>query len=315
MNWNAYFLKYRLSSPIHIGDLALGNVQKTKFYIPGKTLWGAAAAILTYLQFKSPSFKDYQAVGEYVRQVVRFGYFFIEDDCDRYVPIWSSKGLRYGSKMKLTQEEMEFLFLYSEASTAIIKNQFAADPSTLHETEYIWPQNRDSENGAKCIYFSGYVYLCRQKSDILNFPTDIALLSQLKTLFVGANRRMGNGKLLLHNSLEGIEPEINDEDNPKPGKFDCLFYEEKENEFIISHEEKKDKMIGAANLIFNNSSSPHVLRGMVTPLVEREWLPSENGKCGAGQKVSDAVIAWEPGSIIKSHQKILIGDFGRWQII
>lgn len=313
MSWNAYFLKYRLASPIHIGDLALGNVQKTKLYIPGKTLWGAATAVLTYSLFKSPSSKDYQAVGEYVRQAVRFGYFFIEDDRDRYVPIWSSIGLRYGSELKLTQEEMEFHFLHSEASTAIIKNQFAADPSTLHETEYIWPQNRNGDNGIKSIYFSGYAYLCLQKSDILNFPTDIALLSRLKTLFIGANRRMGNGKLMLQNSLESIDPEIIDQDHPKPGKLDCLFYEENENGFLISKEEKKDKMIAAANIIFENNSS-HVINGMVKPLVEREWLPAMNEKSGAGQKVSDAVIAWEPGSVIKSDQNIAVGDFGRWQI-
>ena len=156
MTWNAYLLKYRLASPIHIGDLALGNVQKTMFYIPGKTLWGAATAILTYANFHSPSSKDYQAVGEYVRQAVRFGYFFLEDENDRYVPILTGAGLRYGSKSKLTQEEMENLFLYAEASTAIIKNQFAADPSTLHETEYIWPQNRNGQTGAKKIFFSGY---------------------------------------------------------------------------------------------------------------------------------------------------------------
>ncbi|MDW7679421.1 MAG: hypothetical protein SCK70_02585 [bacterium] len=314
MNWNVYFLKYQLASPIHIGNLALGNVQKTKLYIPGKTLWGAATAILTYSHFRSPSFKDYQAVGEYVRQAVRFGYFFIEDDSDRSVPIWSSRGLRYGSKMKLTQEEMEFLFLYSEASTAIIKNQFAADPSTLHETEYVWPQNRNEENGTKSIYFSGYVYLCRQKSDILNFPNDIALLSQLKTLFIGANRRMGNGKLILQTSLIGIESEMIDQDPPRPSKLDRLFYHETEDDAFVIKEERSDKSIATADIVFNNKSSSNIINGIVKPLIEREWLPSMNGKCGAGQKLSDAVIAWEPGSIVKSNQTIVVGDFGRWQI-
>lgn len=315
MTWNAYFLKYRLASPIHIGDLALGNVQKTVFFIPGKTLWGAATAILAYAHFQSPSSQDYQAVGEYIRQAVRFGYFFLEDESDRYVPILTASGLRYGLKLKLTQEETENLFLYSEASTAIIKNKFVAEPSTLHETEYIWPQNRNGQSGAKTVYFSGYVYLCREKSDIINFPDDLSILHHFTTLFVGANRRMGNGRLVLATELNNTQPETKDGDLPGPAQKDILYCDRASNNFLLVSETNGENYVAASHLIYDRKISNGSATGIVQPLVEREWEQGRNGVFGAGQKISDAVIAWEPGSIIHSCQSVRVGDFGRWQFI
>ncbi|MBN2093475.1 hypothetical protein JW964_27875 [candidate division KSB1 bacterium] len=298
MAWKTYFLKYRLASPIHIGDLSLGNVQKTLFYIPGRTLWGAATAILTRANKASPVFQDYKTIGEDVLNAIRFGYFYLEHENKRYLPLWSHNGIRYGPD-QISIDEMQHRFLFSEASTAIVNNTFAAETASLHETEYIWPQNRAFESKRKPLYFSGFLYLNLEKLVHLKFNIEAELIDHLRTLFIGANRKMGAGKLILK-----INEVPNDSETSIPD----------ENNLIIK---LKKSQFTAAHILYEDESKKYPIEGPVQPLVYRDWAEHKppDKRFGAGQNVVYEGVGWVPGALLLSDISVQIVEYGRWKIV
>jgi len=299
MAWKTYFLKYRLLSPLHIGDLSLGNVQKTLFYIPGRTLWGAATAILTRTNKASPVFADYQKIGEDVSNGIRFGYFFPEYAGTRYLPMWTGNDIKYGPN-HISVEDMQHRFLFSEASTAIVNNTFAAETASLHETEYVWLQNRLFSSQNESLYFSGYLYLNLENLKVLNHLTEDALLSQLETLFVGANRRMGAGK------LQRSECELKTEQ-------DCADPEPGDDDRSMKFEDQK---IAAAHILHEPDSMNFTIKGPIQPLVFRDWAEHRppDKRFGAGQNVVYEGVAWKPGALIPKGVSIQVTKYGRWKI-
>jgi hypothetical protein len=305
MPWKTYFLRYRLVSPLHIGAPALGNVQRTLYYIPGKTLWGAATALLTRRFSAQATDKHYQTCGKFVEEHIRFGYFFPEQNGQRFLPRLDKGQLNFGS---LTKEEFEYRFLASDASTAIAPERFAQADGTLHETEYLFPK---SLNGSPVspLYFSGYLYLQQERARTnlevgdLKQASDLELMEILHELFVGANRRMGAGKLI----REGKPPDAENADEstlPKPGLKDWDW----SRPYLASHLKCEPNFAKANGKI----------QGSVQPLVERDWAPLQNGRGGAGQRLTDAVIAWVPGAEVSDKEPKLsfgVASFGRWEVL
>ncbi len=301
MPWKTYFLRYRLASPLHIGAPALGNVQRTLYYIPGKTLWGAATAMLTRRFNSSATDQHYQNIGKFVEEYIRFSYFFPEQNGQRFVPRRVEKQLYCGS---FTQEEFEYRFLFSDASTAIAPERLAQADGTLHETEYLFPKSLNS-HPAPALYFSGYLYLQqdRHAADVgdLKQVSDLDLIEMLRELFVGANRRMGAGRLIRAEEFltarEGDKATL-----PIPGPNDwsppCPY--------LASHLKCEPNFVKADGKI----------RGPVQPLVERVWAPFQNGRGGAGQHLTQAVVAWSPGAkVLDKDLRFGVAAYGRWEIL
>src|SRR5213082_2804295 len=72
MTWTAYRIVFRLLSPMHIGWRKVGNLQQTRPYVLGRSLWGALTARLTRISGSN----DYSEIGEQVDQQLAFTYFY-----------------------------------------------------------------------------------------------------------------------------------------------------------------------------------------------------------------------------------------------
>lgn len=140
MAWKMYNVVLRLLTPLHIGHMKLGNVQRTRHYVTGKALWGALTARLTR---DDPDLGgDYGTVGKRVNNELAFSYFYpaTSDQVDLWP--WGDAG------------EITWRYLNTYASTALNYSHNSAEEGSLHETEYIAPMTRDGEP----VYLIGYIF-------------------------------------------------------------------------------------------------------------------------------------------------------------
>jgi len=136
MGWTPYLVSFRLISPLHIGYKKIGNLQATRPYVPGKTLWGALTARLVRDQGNN----NYQEIGKKIDNELRFTYLYPTTASNKIV-LWPWEDL----------DKFSWMYLSSYASTALEGK--VAEEGTLHETEYIYPKTRDG----KQVYLVGYV--------------------------------------------------------------------------------------------------------------------------------------------------------------
>lgn len=139
MAWKMYRVTFCLLSPLHVGWFKQGNVQRTRPYVTGKTLWGALTARLT----REGDSSDYQGLGKRVNEFLAFSYFYpsTEPDCVTLWP-WDDPA------------EFAWRYLNTYASTALDYRRNSAEEGSLHETEYIAPYTREGEP----VYLVGYIF-------------------------------------------------------------------------------------------------------------------------------------------------------------
>jgi len=135
MTWSLYQVSLRILSPIHIGWKKTGNLQQTRSYVTGKTLWGALTARLV----RDDGGTNYPEIGKSVDDTLRFTYFYPTTNPDK-VEIWP-----WGNP-----SEFSWLYLGSYPSTALSGK--TAEGGSLHETECISPKTRSGEQ----VYLIGY---------------------------------------------------------------------------------------------------------------------------------------------------------------
>ena len=128
MSWRAYGLVLRLTSPLHVGWRAVGNLQQTRPYVPARTLLGAFTARLT----RDAGRSDYRAVGEEVAAHLACTYLY---------PTTDPQGLEVEFPWS-DADRFAWRFLGSHASTALASGG-GPELGSLHETEYVAPRTRD----------------------------------------------------------------------------------------------------------------------------------------------------------------------------
>ena len=136
MSWQKLDVIFRILSPLHIGYLPNrpGTViARTRYYVPGKNLWGAFTANLVPKLFQKPMPKDYLEVGEWISDNLRFTYFYLSDGGkNQYCPQFTTeKGLKYGD---LSLQKFQKRFIGSRISTKI-SDKGTAEDKKLHEIE------------------------------------------------------------------------------------------------------------------------------------------------------------------------------------
>lgn len=180
MNWQPYKVCFRLLTPLHIGASKVGNVQRTRPYLPGKTLWGALTARLTR-DFPNLG-GDYERVGKRINAELAFSYFYpaLGDVVDCWP--WDETG------------EFDWRYLGSYAGTALDYSQNSAQASTLHETEFIAPISRDG----KPVQLVGYLFVRHD----CNLPWQTVL----PRLQLGGERTYGWGRVQIGSCVAGAEP-------------------------------------------------------------------------------------------------------------
>ncbi len=307
MGWKAYRLVYQAKSHVHIGWHTLGYIKLTRYYITGKNMWASFTDNLARADGSIKDTTNYKIYGEeLLNKSIFISYFypalFQNDELKLLMPEYTGKGLYYGD---YSASEFERLFIKSYGQTAVLPESNTAEDESLHESEFIAPiiEDEDTKNQMP-VYFVGYIFIeesatVNTKSVGWNGSKDIRLKEIFSEIFVGGDRKYGWGRLIL--------------DNEKTGEvIDNNFFEHE----IVSGEKKikitKNKPI-PAHLPINSSLN---LKGDIEPLVGREWGEIQdskgNKKIGSGQKISDAIICWMPGSILEETEDntLTIGHYG-----
>ena len=208
-NWTAYRLDYRAESPVHIGWHRLGQIRRTRYFIPARNVWGAWTAAWTR-RADGPGFSEcanpYKKAEEELKRWTRFTALFPWTSAEGLLrPTYGKAGLRFG---ELTAGAFEARFVHGFASASIDPNSFTALDGALHEREYLH---------APGMRFHGYV-LVEQACEWHQ------LRKQVERLQIGGNIGYGYGML----RLAGIQAETQlfdefavDTEGRLTGKPDC----------------------------------------------------------------------------------------------
>ncbi|GAB4155988.1 MAG: hypothetical protein Fur0021_23850 [Candidatus Promineifilaceae bacterium] len=187
MSWQRYDLVFRLLSPLHIGWRKTSNLQQTRGYVTAKVFWAALTAHLTRETTPKAGSQVYQKIGEQIKAFFRFGYLYPALQTD------SQYQCHYP-----WEEDFDYLFLGSYASTALNYDSFSAEDGMLHETEFIAPRTRTGEQ----VFLKGDLYV---QDDL---PDSLAAWRQvMPRLQFGAERGYGWGQVQLITALQGMPAE------------------------------------------------------------------------------------------------------------
>jgi len=282
MTWQAFRVTYKLHSPLHIGYHKVGNVQRTRYFIPARNLWGAVTEALTRRDFAtevlhSQSPDAYKAVGDWVKTHCAFGYWFVEENGVLLAPHYQNGQLYYG---QYPVADFERRYLSAHVTTALDPATTSAQDGSLHEVEFIVPYA--FPDGTRTL-IGGYVFLGEDARTQLG--TEQAWLSWLKTLQVGGERRYGFGQLRLLSFKEEFKPEWRlDIDRPQISM--------KEGEPLKAHVLAKRIKV----------------RGQIEPVVGRETFVSNT----FGSRLNEGVICWAPGAVLESPSVFELSKSGIW---
>lgn len=288
MAWQLFCLTYELLSPLHIGYHKVGNVQRTRYYLPARNLWGAVTERLTHSGFQAQGVPqgDYQGIGKWVKTHCRFSYFFVSEGNSTLAPHYQGNRLYYGN---LTHAEFERRYLDSHVATALDAATTSAAEGSLHEVEFISPYPEGVENVSRHTCLTGWVFLKDEAINILG--TEQKWRIWLGDLQVGGERRYGFGHLRLlslktDSALNGLSVEL---DSPSPRVY----------------------------LQTGNALPAHILaqgihaRGTVEPLVGRETSRSH----AFGFNLTQGIVCWVPGSVLTTDALVQLEHDGYWRSI
>lgn len=299
MTCRSYRLVYRAMSPVHIGHYMLGYINRTRYYIPGRAMWGAITANLTRTFYR---YEDYKDVGTDIMDNVLLSYFYPATDPNQPLqPRFTDKGLRFGL---WTAADFERNFIKAFGQTAILPSSNTAEDESLHEVEFISPVVEPSGMQSP-VFFVGYL-LMKEGTAVcgkdLNWDSGlVSLKPAIQELFVGGERKYGFGRL----SLVEDPPLTPDKEG------NCWLFGNKlvATSAGVSIEVECDKPI-PAHLHLDGALN---LKGDVEPLVGREWgeVDSPEGrKTGAGQRITPATLCWVPGSVLSEKAVLQIEPYG-----
>ncbi len=288
MSWQCYRAVLRAEAPLHIGWHTLGLIERTRYYIPARSLWALLCAGIARVRFKhEPVPKMYRCAEDFVKLNLRFTCFFPGSgadvhDKDLWRPRYRENGLQYGDR---TPAKFETSLVHSQASTSIQPDYAAAELGALHETEYLVPEWTDPDQHRRCrLHFAGYLFATE------NVPKDL-LDSVLQCLLIGAECHRGWGRLAgtcsLHKPLFFEHFEL----VPETGRIKTS----EANCFLPGHLEY--------------ARSHESLYGETEPLSGRSW-----GESGPGQKPAiRARLCWAPGTRFGKAATFKIGEEGVWE--
>ena len=278
MAWTMYTAIYELRSPLHIGYHKVGNLQRTRYYIPARNLWGAVTEALTRRGFSTADAPqgDYQQIGDWVKAHCAFGYWFIRENDEPLCPHYEGNRLKYGP---LTAAELERRYLDAHVTTALNPSTTSAEEGSLHEVEFIAPHNR---NGAQT-RVGGRVFLDETAQASLDWG------HWLSTLQVGGERRYGFGMLRL------IEMRLDND-----------------SQTDLTSTRPRRSVPKGAPLRAHTVIAPHIqVRGQIEPLVGRSTSQSH----AFGSDLTAGIVCWAPGSVPMADVQVQFEPEGHWRVV
>lgn len=274
-NWTAYALDYRAESPVHIGWHRLGQIRRTRYFIPARNVWGSWTAAWAR-RTGGPSFSEgnpYTKAEACLEKWARFTALFpwtAEDGPLR--PKYGDSGLGYG-KDRQSAGWFEAKFVHGVASASIDPWSFTALDGALHEREYLY---------APGMRFHGYVLIGpNNKWEELRTEVD--------RVQIGGNAGYGYGMLRLAGE-------------PKPAAE--LFDEE----FTLDNDGRLSGRQGCCLAGFCGIAGLDA-DGEIEVVSGRGSARGE----GAGQDVRQPRAMWAPGSRVKDKSTFEIDTWGDWR--
>lgn len=214
--WNKVNIVFKLKTPLHIGYLPfnVSVISPTRYYIPGRNLWGAVTKRITEFINEKPGPGDYKDIGSQIMENFRFSYFYLYDGKTIYFPHFTEEGLKYGNINadinKITKSEFEYRFIGSRISTAIDPNSLTAKDKSLHEIEFINNKFKDEEGNVKdlkiigCIWFKDGIKIENKEITKNEKGIIIGEFNVLEELILGGESKYGFGHIVL-DSVDKVE--------------------------------------------------------------------------------------------------------------
>lgn len=286
MNWQIHELHFRLLSPLHIGWQKIGNIQRTRPYVPARVLWAAVTARLARddlsgkgSQSAEVSAECYSKMGTQVKEQLAFSYLYPTSiDGQPLYPHHEADGLRFGS-MNVTPEIFTWRYLGSYASTALDYTVNAAEEGTLHEVEFIAPHTRpDDTTASRPVILSGYVLV----KDGCILPWQSALTE----MQIGGERGYGWGRLQLTSDRT---VEVDSGPATLFGYLAC---------YANGDSRPRVQVLPGQPLLAHTAVDGVKASGDVEPLVGRIWDKHK----GAGQHVEVVGVCYAPGARLQSDE-------------
>ncbi len=310
MNWQAYRLTFQLHSPLHIGYHDVGNLLRTRSYVPARTVWGALIAQLTCLQ--GP--QSHAAFRERVNSSVRFSYFYPALEREKpeaaFYPCFDSESqqIRFGALNEtMTQEAFEGLFLTSYASTALNPFQSSAEDGSLHEVECLSPVVREDKQ-SKPVFLIGYLFLKPEHDDLRQQIEQV-----LNRMQLGGERTYGFGKVTgtlvpvqTGEHLFGLyEFDVSESSSPQiRAKQDSALSP------LLAHActDKLPQASGDIEPVVGRAWN-HTTQTYALSAIGREW--NETTK---KFDVEHSILCWTPGTVISEKKTFEITKQGIWKV-
>lgn len=300
MAWECYKVLFQAKSPLHIGYGArLGFVNRTRYYIPAKSIWGALTSVIAKRIMKTYDAGIYKKIGNVLKKDIRLSYFYIQDQGAPLLLKFTEKGMKYGHS---PQEKFEREYISSIALTALEKSTRSAEEGSIHEIEFI----------RSPVKFVGYFFINQAKNfqfkanenELIFYFNDQEV--SLSSLQVGGEHIYGFGKIELIGKPE-IQSKPVDLFNQGFIKVDL-----RGEEPLISFKAEESYPVLAPLSIEGLQNKILRMEGNLEPLVGREW-----GERGAGRKISEVKITLSPGTIFELSEGVTLGikPHGIWEYI
>ncbi len=199
--WKDIAVSFKLKSPLHIGYMPFKGsvISPTRYYVPGRNLWGAITKRITEHLCENPVGNNYKDIGATVKDNFRFSYLYVYDGINIYFPRYTEHGLKYGN---ITRSEFEHRFIGSQISTAIDSTGTAKNAS-LHEIEFINNKFKDTNGNIKDVRIMGCVWVKENaeigdKTVIISDKAEILIdgFNVIGELILGGESKYGFGHVL-----------------------------------------------------------------------------------------------------------------------
>ena len=291
--WKKVDIVFKLKSPLHIGYMPFKGsvVSPTRYYVPGRNLWGAITKRVTEYLCEKPKAKDYKKIGGQIMENFRSSYFYLYDGRKIYFPHYTDEGLKYGNgEEEITKSEFERRFIGSLISTAIDSNGTAKDES-LHEIEFINNKFRDENGDIKDVKIAGCIWIKENAKigdrDVIINDKGIFIenFNVIRELTLGGESKYGFGHVLL-DSINRVESS-----NLAPFKWkNPEKIEIKSNEPLVTH------LRYSKNIDFKGDIELLTGRGYFDP--QKPVKASDK----PGEVISKPEYYLSPGTVLDKHQ-------------
>ncbi|OKY78316.1 MAG: CRISPR associated protein, RAMP family Cas5 group [Candidatus Methanohalarchaeum thermophilum] len=303
-NWECYKLLYELKTPIHIGSgKKYGIIDRTRYYVPGKTMWGATVAEIGN-QKELKENKKWGSLKKSLCSPLKFTYFYIFDkneENEPQIPKYGENGLKFGLKGdNKSRSEFEKDYIGSFVSTGVEKETGSASEGDLYEIEVI-EDRRNRCNERLCIL--GYVFINVDEFEELNGLEEENFIDWVNELQIGGERKYGYGEIEL-DKKERIDLENETENKTIFNNWE-IHNLSSNNPIIKSKDSDNEGNNIFGHLLLDESTLKDIdsIRGDLEPLIGRVYDGSE------GQKAECTGIGLSPGSKTKMN-KLEISKYG-----